>query len=143
MTITRRSLIRAGLLGGAGLLVAACGGATGPTPAAATKPPAAAATTPAKADAAQPTAAAPASKQKATIALWTHDFQLNDFFKRRGAEWAPKQAAWDVTIDFQVVQDPPTKMLTSIAANQGVPELMLIESNSFTKFQKKDIAPPR
>src|SRR5262249_23527217 len=70
-----------------------------------------------------------------------HDFILKEFFKKRADEWAPKQTGWDINYDdFQVMSDPFTKFLTGVAANQGVPELMLIQIEQMSKFLKKDIA---
>src|SRR5258708_21000497 len=163
----RRFLLGAGILA-ALPLIQACGAAPAtPTsaPAAPAQPAAPTATTaPSQPAAAQPTAttsttaptatvasattqptvtpaavAAATGGGKATITLWTHDDGLVSFMGNRFKEWIPSKPGWDIKTDFLVVPDPPTKELTALAANQGVPDFFGVQSDNFSKFQKGDI----
>jgi ABC-type glycerol-3-phosphate transport system substrate-binding protein len=114
---------------------------TATTAAAPTAPPATATTaSAATATPAPAAAAAPAPKTSATVTLWTYDAGLLKWMQSRWDEWAPTQTGSDLKSNFLNVPNTDTKELTTLAANQGIPELFLCQIDQFSKFQKGDIA---
>ncbi|WP_427366634.1 ABC transporter substrate-binding protein [Candidatus Caldatribacterium saccharofermentans] len=82
------------------------------------------------------------AKEEITISMWTHDNLYVEFFTRRGEEWAAIHPEYKVNFDFvQIPYDQLwPKILTALAAGKGVPDLIGIEINAFSRFMKGDIA---
>lgn len=82
------------------------------------------------------------TKEEMTISMWTHDYLYVEFFTRRGAEWVTMHP--DLKVNFDFVQIPYDqlwpKILTTLAAGSGAPDLIGIEINAFSRFMKGDIA---
>lgn len=82
------------------------------------------------------------AQEEITISMWTHDYLYVEFFTRRGEEWAAMHPEYKVKFDFtQIPYDQLwPKILTALAAGKGVPDLIGIEINAFSRFMKGDIA---
>lgn len=81
-------------------------------------------------------------QEKITISLWTHDNLYVKFFNARAVEWAKMHPEYKFKFDF--IQIPGDslwpKVLTSMAAGVGAPDLVGIEISQFSRFMKRDIA---
>ncbi|MCS7242395.1 ABC transporter substrate-binding protein, partial [Candidatus Caldatribacterium sp.] len=82
------------------------------------------------------------AQEEITISMWTHDYLYVEFFTRRGEEWAAMYPEYKIKFDFtQIPYDQLwPKILTALAAGKGVPDLIGIEINAFSRFMKGDIA---
>ncbi|MCH6472108.1 ABC transporter substrate-binding protein [Sinomonas terrae] len=115
--ITRRSLLSAGLLGGAAVALAACTSQGGPPPA--------------------------ATSGAAKIALWTHDKGYQQFFTTiaEGLN-ASKSTPFTYTLDTTIYAAPDlvTKFLAAASANQQLPDMLGIEIAQFPRLMSGGIA---
>jgi len=82
------------------------------------------------------------SKEKITISMWTHDNLYVEFFTRRGKEWATKHPEYKFKFDFVRIpyEQLWPKVLTTLAAGAGAPDLVGIEISAFSRFMKHNIA---
>ena len=76
------------------------------------------------------------------ITMWTHDHLYVKFFNARAVEWAKMHPEYKFKFDFiQIPYDSLwPKVLTSLAAGVGAPDLVGIEISQFSRFMKQDIA---
>lgn len=82
------------------------------------------------------------AQEEVTISMWTHDNLYVEFFTRRGEEWAALHPEYKMNFKFtQIPYDQLwPKILTTLAAGTGVPDLIGIEISAFSRFMKGDIA---
>ncbi len=82
------------------------------------------------------------AQEEITISMWTHDNLYVEFFTRRGEEWAAMHPEYKIKFDFTQIPYNQLwpKILTTLAAGSGAPDLIGIEINAFSRFMKGDIA---
>jgi ABC-type glycerol-3-phosphate transport system substrate-binding protein len=123
-TLSRRTFLRSAVIAAAGLTAACAPSGAPAAPAAATE---------------GPGAVAGGVKEKITLSMWTHDNLYVQFFTARANEWKEKYPQYDFTFDFQQIPEVFTKMLSSLSANEPVPDLFGLEQGWFGPFMKDDI----
>lgn len=116
-TVSRRDFVKVSALGGGAMVLAACAAPAAPAPA----------------------ANAAVAKEKVSLSMWTHDNLYVQFFNARAKEWEVKYPQYEFTYDFQQVPEVFTKMLSSLSANEVVPDLFGLEQGQFPNFMKGDI----
>lgn len=83
-----------------------------------------------------------ASATNVTISMWTTDHLYIQFFGARAKEWERNYPQYKFTYNFLQLnyQEMFDKVLASLAAGSGAPDLIGLEINAFSRFMKGDIA---